>query len=64
MLYSFKFFIFNTLSDTERIFKNQVFTSDSIAGIRLYKYWPTNYRRFLLQEFYSFDRKFKVKIRK
>ena len=31
--------------------------SDSIAGIRGYKYLRTNYRRFVLQEFYSFDRK-------
>ena len=38
-----------------------VLRSNSIAGIRRYKYWPTNYRRFVLQEFYSFDRKLKYR---
>ena len=40
----------------------QVQPSDSIAGIRGYKCWTTNYRRFVLQEFYAFDRKFKLQI--
>ena len=44
--------------------KKKGLSSDSIAGIQRYKYWPTNYRRFVLQECYSFDRKFKVQILK
>ena len=38
--------------------------SRGIAGIRRHKYWPTNYLRFVLQEFYSFNQKLKVQIRK
>ena len=36
--------------------------SDSISGIQGYKYWATNYRRFVLKEFYSFHRNFNVQI--
>ena len=54
-------FFFN--SSTTKVWI-QVLPSDSISGIEEYEYWPTNYRRFVLQEFYSFDRNFNVQIRK
>ena len=59
--YTKKCFFFN--SSTTKVWI-QVLPSDSISGIEEYEYWPTNYRRFVLQEFYSFDRNFNVQIRK
>ena len=47
-----------------RLMGLRVKSSDSISGIQGYEYWPTNYRRFVLQEFYSFDLNFNLQIRK